>query len=310
MSRQKTTENGSLDRSYRLNKARKFAVALGLAFVASHSSIMLKATTIASFEDPNVFQDWAVVNDSVMGGVSQSAFEQTSDGNLLFFGKLSLANNGGFVSIRNRASKLNLGEATGIELRVRGDGRTYNLDLRSSRQQMAGSFRASFTTVENEWKAVFLPLNQFVAQSFGRSLRSAKLAPSTITSIGFTLSDKKPGRFRLEVEYVKSFEDVSRNESAKEPSLSPANDLVEQPLRLIELAIVKGVPLFNQGSPAACAAIYEVACTGLIAMPGTPAPAVEMLRRALNEIDATSNDTQKAWILRDVLDKTLALLRQ
>jgi hypothetical protein len=45
-------------------------------------------------------------------------------------------------------------------------------------------------------------------------------------------------------------------------------------------------------------------------MPGTPASAVEMLRRALNEIDATSNDTQKAWILRDVLDKILALLRQ
>jgi len=310
MSRQKTTQNGSLDRSYRLNKARRLAVAIGLAFVASHSSIMLKATTIASFEDPNVFQDWAVVNDSVMGGVSQSAFEQTSDGNLLFTGKLSLANNGGFVSIRNRARKLNLGDATGIELRVRGDGRTYFLDLRSSRQQMAGSFRTSFTTLENEWKAVFIPLNQFVAQSFGRSLRSAKLDPSTITSIGFTLSDKKPGPFRLEVEYVKSVEEESRNESTKAPSLSPAMDLGEQPLRLIELAIAKGAPLFNQGSPAASAAIYEVACTGLMAIPGTPAPAVETLRRALNEINLTSNDTQKAWTLRDALDETVALLRQ
>ena len=308
MLRQKQTQSGRLMQSCGFNKARGLAAALGLAIVVSHFPTMLKANTIASFEDSKVLRDWAVVNDTVMGGVSQSAFEQTDEGNLRFTGELSLANNGGFVSIRNRSRQLGLGDAREIALRVRGDGRTYYLDLRSNRQQMAGSFRAAFTTVENDWQEVSIPLNKFVAQSFGRPLRNVKLDPSTITSIGFTLSDKKPGPFQLEIEYVKSIEVESRNENAKEPS--PAIELVEKQLRLIDLAIEKGVPLFNDGSPAACAAVYEVACTGLIAMPGTPNTVVETLRRALDEIGVASSDSQKAWILRYALDETVALLRQ
>lgn len=310
MLRQKQTQSGRLNHSGGFNKARGLAAAFGLAIIVSHFPNMLKAKTIATFEDSKVLQDWAVVNDTVMGGVSQSTFKQTDEGNLLFTGELSLANNGGFVSIRNRARQLGIGDAREIALRVRGDGRTYYLDLRSSRQQMAGSFRAAFTTVENDWQEVAIPLDKFVAQSFGRPLRNVKLDPSTITSIGFTLSDKIPGPFQLEIESVKSVEVESGNGPSVPLLLSPTIELAEKKLGLIDLAIEKGVPLFNDGSPAACAAIYEVACTGLIAMPGTPDPILETLRRALDEIKVASSDRQKAWILRYALDETVVLLRQ
>ena len=268
---------------------------------------MIEAKTIASFEDTATFKDWTVVNDTVMGGVSRSYFEQTSEGNLRFTGELSLANNGGFVSIRNRPESLSLENADSLELRVRGDGRTYYLDLRSNRQRMAGSFRAAFATTQGEWKTVTLPLERFVAQSFGRPLRNVRLDPATIGSIGFTLSDKQPGPFQLEVAYAKS---VARDpaEDRAPGAAATAASLRERQIDVIDRAIARGVPLFNDGNPEACAAIYEVASAALLATADLPPPAASSLRNALEQIKAVDDPVQKAWILRYGLDDARSAL--
>ena len=70
---------------------------------------------------------WFTLNDDVMGGVSQSEFAVTERGTALFRGALSLRNNGGFATIRSRAADLDLAGASGLILRVRGDGRTYSI---------------------------------------------------------------------------------------------------------------------------------------------------------------------------------------
>lgn len=280
---------------WRLN----MAFVLALLAIFNPLSYMVAADTIASFEDPRFIEDWAVVNDTVMGGVSRSRIDQTDTGNLLFTGELSLRNNGGFVSIRSRPSRLSLQNAGGIALCVRGDGRTYYLDLRAGGQMRGGSFRAPFTTLRNEWTDVFIPLSDFYAQSFGRVLRSVLLDPSSISSIGFTLSDKTPGAFRLEVESVKHADAGSLDVSQLQ-EFNPS----DQPRVLIELAIAKGVPLFNDGNEAACAAVYEIACTALLTMPGVSDASINRLRRALNEISGISSQAQKAWVLRYALDDT------
>ncbi len=269
---------------------------------------MLSANTIASFEDPDALEDWAIVNDTVMGGDSRSSIEQTEAGNLLFKGDLSLRNNGGFVSIRNRPGQLTLQGATGIALSVRGDGRTYYLDLRTDSQARAGSFRAPFTTVNNEWTEVFLPLTDFVRQSFGRLVPNSVLEPRRVNSIGFTLSDKQPGPFELEIEFVKRVSDATANDSQAADWSPSASTQSANPQMLIELAISRGVPLFNSGNTAACAAIYEVACTALISMPDISDTNISTLRQALSEIKKTTDDSDKAWILRYALDNTLRSL--
>ncbi len=44
-----------------------------------------------------------------------------------FFGTLSLANNGGFASVRTKPKKLDLANGDTLVARVRGDGREYML---------------------------------------------------------------------------------------------------------------------------------------------------------------------------------------
>lgn len=296
----RTRDRDQLSQSHRPScRLHSWAFLFVLFMILNPLPTMLTADTIASFEDPAFLEDWAVVNDTVMGGVSRSRIEQTGEGNLRFTGDLSLRNNGGFVSMRNRPSRLSLEDADGLALRVRGDGRTYYLDLRPGGQRMGGSFRAPFKTVEGEWTEVVIPLTDFFAQSFGRVISNAVLDPSSITSIGFTLSDKQPGAFSLEVESVKRVVDDSF-QNAQATLTNPAN----QARVLIELAISKGVPLFNEGNEAGCAAVYEVACVALLTMPGVSNTSINRLSRALNELVATSSDAQRAWILRYALDDT------
>lgn len=68
----------------------------------------------------NANQRWYVINDSVMGGVSNSQVTQTQE-SLLFTGNVSLDNNGGFASIRTELNTQSQ-NTKAIVLRVKGDG--------------------------------------------------------------------------------------------------------------------------------------------------------------------------------------------
>jgi hypothetical protein len=73
-------------------------------------------------------EPWRTINDGVMGGVSSGEIIETEDG-LRFQGFLSLENSGGFASVR-RLLDVSLEGVKGIRLRVRGDGRTYQMRIR------------------------------------------------------------------------------------------------------------------------------------------------------------------------------------
>ena len=57
--------------------------------------------TIIDFTSETQIQDWMVINDGVMGGISSSSF-QMDKGCALFSGTIALDYNGGFASVRTR----------------------------------------------------------------------------------------------------------------------------------------------------------------------------------------------------------------
>lgn len=150
---------------------------------------------------------WRVVLDGVMGGRSSGRVRQGDPGVLVFDGKLSLENNGGFSQIRKNIDEGTLTDQDGLEIRFLGDGRTYQFDIRvSDVRLMAGGFQTTFDTTEGEWKTLQIPFNAFRLYSFGRKVPNPPtLAPSKIESIGITLADKSPGEFRIEIDSIRSF---------------------------------------------------------------------------------------------------------
>ena len=163
--------------------------------------------TLFDFSKPDAAQAWQPVNDGVMGGVSDGRFKITDQGTMEFFGTLSLENNGGFASVRSRRSDFGLKPDETLLIRLRGDGREYLLNLYLPSLQIAYSYRAAIPTKAGEWIEVKIPIKDCYATSFGQKVPNAgPVDASKVNSIGFMLSDKKAGPFKLEIAWVKVVE--------------------------------------------------------------------------------------------------------
>ena len=126
-----------------------------------------KMIPLFDFTEADPAKQWQTVNDGVMGGVSEGKFKITDAKTMEFFGTLSLANNGGFASVRTKAKKLSLEKDDTLVAKIRGDGRQYMLNLYPNKQRMAYSYRATVQTKKDEWIEVKVPLAKFEATSFG-----------------------------------------------------------------------------------------------------------------------------------------------
>lgn len=149
--------------------------------------------------------DWRTVNDSVMGGVSASRIAVPDDGIARFSGTLSLENNGGFASMRSNGKIPDLSSCDTMIVRAKGDGRTYQLRIRTERGWRSPDHSLSFSTTKGVWQEHRLPLAKFVPGWRGRKLRGVPpIDPAQIQSIGILLGDKKPGRFELFIDWIKA----------------------------------------------------------------------------------------------------------
>jgi len=163
-----------------------------------------KTLPLFAFITAESAKDWQAVNDGVMGGVSEGAFQLTDKKTLEFAGVLSLENNGGFASIRTNSKSLALKQGDSLVVKVRGDGREYTMNLYLAKAELAFAYRAAVPTKKEEWVEVTLPLDKFEATSFGQKVADAgAVDPKEIDGLGLMLADKKAGKFKLEVESIR-----------------------------------------------------------------------------------------------------------
>jgi hypothetical protein len=162
---------------------------------------------------------WGNLDDVVMGGVSASQLTQTETG-LLFSGTVSTANSGGFASIRTRnfVPPLSVTEATGLELRVHGDGQRYKVLIRDAQSWDSVAFSHSFETVAGEWISVRCPFAQLRPVFRAKTVTSASpLALARIQSFQLMLSKFEydgalnpqfhPGEFSLLIASIQTYRD-------------------------------------------------------------------------------------------------------
>ncbi len=150
---------------------------------------------------------WGIVNDGVMGGRSRG-YGEIDEGKVRFFGEL-VTRGGGFTSMRTRAS-LNLSGYDGVELRVRGNGRTFAIELNDGTRFRGRnvSRRASFET-NDEWTTVRVPFTAFRSSIFGQRVNAGPLEPSRIRSVGLYILDGIDGPFELEVDEIRAYREIN-----------------------------------------------------------------------------------------------------
>lgn len=182
--------------------AIRFCLLLAVLFMQAVAEKNL--VPLLDFTGPDAALQWQAVNDGVMGGVSDGRFKVTDDRTLQFLGTLSLENNGGFASVRTKPTGFDIKSGDTLVVRSRGDGREYVLNLYTKSRRMAFSYRAPLPTTKDEWREVEIPLADFIPTAFGRRVQGmGPVEPDQINGLGFMLADKKPGKFQMQVEWVK-----------------------------------------------------------------------------------------------------------
>ena len=153
---------------------------------------------------PELHLEWQIINDGVMGGISESTFKINNDQTADFAGMVSLENNGGFASVRALLQELVTGNFQKIVLRVKGDGKKYSLRLRTNANFDGAAYACNFLSVKDEWTEFAFSTKDFIPTFRGRTLQNVTpLNESEIRQIGFLISDHQSGSFNLKIEWVK-----------------------------------------------------------------------------------------------------------
>ena len=156
---------------------------------------------LTAFDENSPDLGWQTVNDNVMGGRSVGGF-RVEEGVLLFSGATN-TNGGGFSSIRSTPTALELDDAEGVKLRIRGDGRTYTFRLETGR---GVTYWAEFRTRGgDDWEEVQVPFADFTPRWRGQLLDGPPLDRAAVESLGIMIYDNQDGPFRLEVDWIESY---------------------------------------------------------------------------------------------------------
>lgn len=152
------------------------------------------------FTNASSMTGWESVDDVVMGGRSASTLLWYENEGLRFSGHVSLEDGGGFASIRSPVRDYQLDGTSGVGLRIKGDGKSYKLTIRTDTAYDGISYQVSFPTVQDVWEELHFSYDQFIPTYHGTVLSDRpKLEPSLIKRFGFIISEKQEGDFQLQV---------------------------------------------------------------------------------------------------------------
>jgi len=152
------------------------------------------------FEEGENGRNWRVVNDGVMGGLSQGKATATEEG-VRFKGSISLKNNGGFASFRAPYAERDLSAYSQIRMKVRGKGISFAFTLETAQQFYLPNFKHPIEVSGEDWQEIILPLKDFKAYQLGRPLGYGleKSDLEEIIRIGIISDEKREGPFEIEL---------------------------------------------------------------------------------------------------------------
>lgn len=148
-------------------------------------------TTLFDFTRPESVAEWFPIGDGVMGGCSVGRLRPTGDGAAVFEGVVSLANNGGFASVRSRPLPQRLPVDAVLVIECWGDGKTYKLTARTDTAFDGVAYQATFSPPTADWVQYTFSAADFVPTFRGRVVPAPPLQPAAIVTLGLMIAGKR-----------------------------------------------------------------------------------------------------------------------
>lgn len=143
---------------------------------------------------------WQIINDDVMGGRSSGNFMINKNGNGLFYGTISLKNNGGFSSIRYNLKELDITSFTKIVVLVKGDGKTYQFRIKDNLNKYYSFVKQIKTT--GKWEFIQIQLEDLYPVFRGNRLNMENFSSNKLAQISFLFGNKRAESFQLEIDKI------------------------------------------------------------------------------------------------------------
>ncbi len=155
---------------------------------------------IYDFTQNNKSDDWYIVDDRVMGGVSQGLMSVNQAGFGVFQGVVSTANYGGFSSVRHAFKPISVSNYKTIVVKLKGDGKPYQCRIKPS----ANTYYSYIYTFETsgDWQTIEIPLREMFPSFRGRKLDLPNFDQDVIAEIAFLIGNKKNESFQLLIELI------------------------------------------------------------------------------------------------------------
>jgi hypothetical protein len=155
---------------------------------------------IYDFNKASANNDWKIIDDGVMGGLSQGKFLIDSDGNGVFQGTISLENNGGFSSVRYQFDKINTNKESKIVIHLKGDGKQYQFRIKDKYDSYY-SYITTFDT-SGEWETIEIKLADLYPSFRGQKLNLPNFQSDSLEEIVFLIGNKKNESFKLILDQI------------------------------------------------------------------------------------------------------------
>lgn len=171
-------------------------------------TILFLVTIITTDANENIFDftkscdmsHWMIVDDGVMGGLSQGIIKLNDEGHAVFSGFVTTDNNGGFSSVRYNFERKKVSDFTHVILKIKGDGKNYQFRIKQNsydRESYINTFETS-----GEWETIRIPLKDFFPSFRGYKLDRPNFDGSYMEEIVFLIANKQKENFKLEIDSI------------------------------------------------------------------------------------------------------------
>jgi len=161
---------------------------------------IMNTTLVYDFNKNSSPRDWRIIDDGVMGGLSQGNFFINEEGNGVFTGTVSLENNGGFSSVRHQFEKIKVTKDSKVFIRLKGDGKPYQFRIKDKYDNYY-SYITTFET-SGDWESIEIKLSDLYPSFRGRRLNAPNFNSTSFEEIVFLIANKKKESFQLVLDKI------------------------------------------------------------------------------------------------------------
>ncbi|MFC2147679.1 CIA30 family protein [Bacteroidota bacterium] len=161
---------------------------------------MSKPFVLFDFTKESNIQNWSVVNDGVMGGLSKGNFSVNDKGDGFFTGHVSLENNGGFSSVRYNFESKSVSSYKKMTLRLKGDGKQYQIRVKT-RISDYYSYIAYIKT-NGEWQTLEILFSNMIPSFRGNILDLPNYPGEYMEQFAILIGNKKNEDFKLYLDKI------------------------------------------------------------------------------------------------------------